>query len=225
MRERDLGFAHLTPSLRRWTCQLAAKVERWSVIFTDMESATWWRLGLVAAGATYIRTLPWVRWSQPQLSGDRPSTGCELLVVAYGKGKGRKHWNGSGSLTHFANTCLRGDGKHRCEKPLDLMLDLVEWFSDPGEMVIDPFAGSGTTGLAARLTGREFMGAEMDPEWAAKATSRIETSVLSERDQTRYDKWLASREVFMVDKAKRDANTLKSRLKLEAKKAAAHAGT
>ena len=191
-RKRDMGFGHLTPSLRRQTCLLAAQARRWVVIYSDQESTWLWRLGLQAAGAHYIRTVPWVRWSSPQLSGDRPPTGCESVVIAYGSARGRKHWNGPGNLTHLSHKCLRGEGKHKAEKPLDQMLDLVSYFSDPGELVLDPFAGSGTTGLACSLLGRNFIGAEIDPVWAAKAETRIATRPMSDRDTERYARWQAS---------------------------------
>lgn len=214
---RDFGFDHLSASLRRWTCRLAATVPRWSVIFTDVESAGWWRIGLECAGAQYIRTIPWVRWSMPQLSGDRPPSGCELIVLAHGKAK--KHWNGPGSLTHLAHTCMRGSEKHKAEKPLDLMLDLVSWFSDVGDVVLDPFAGSGTTGLASHLLKRDFKGTELDPIWASRAKVRASSDALSDRDAGQYEKWRESKRVFDIDKARRDAHTAKVRAKMDAKKA------
>ena len=69
---RDLGFEHLGDDLRDFICVLAARTRRWSVIFTDTESVWLWKVGLEQAGATYIRAIPWVRWSMPQLSGDNP---------------------------------------------------------------------------------------------------------------------------------------------------------
>ena len=59
---------------------MAARVRRWSIIYTDIESVADWKRELELAGATYIRTLPWVRWSMPQLSGDRPPQGFECLA-------------------------------------------------------------------------------------------------------------------------------------------------
>jgi site-specific DNA-methyltransferase (adenine-specific) len=172
VRNRDFGFDHLDAGLRRYICKLAAHIPRWSVIFSDVESSWLWRLSLQAAGATYIRTIPWVRWSMPQLSGDRPPTGCEMLVVAYGSGKGKKHWNGPGNLTHFGNKCLRGRDKHPTEKPLSLMLELVDYFSDKGDMVIDPFVGAGTTSLASGILDRDFVGTEMSTTWSTYAHNR-----------------------------------------------------
>ena len=211
-RHRDLGFDHLTEELRLWTCALASKVERWSVIFSDVESVGLWKSGLEQCGATYIRAIPWVRWSMPQLSGDRPPQGHEMIVVAYGQGKGRKHWNGPGNLTHFAHTALRGEGKHKCEKPLDLMLDLADWFSDPGELVIDPFMGSGTTGVACDLLRRNFHGCEQDAEWHRKAESRL-LSPLSERDRERAARWLARAKEVDAEKERLAKHTAKVRAK------------
>lgn len=62
---------------------------------------------------------------------------------------------------------------HTTQKPLWLMEALVRDFTDPGEVVLDPFAGSGTTGVAAKRLGRGFIGWERDPKYAAIAERRI----------------------------------------------------
>jgi hypothetical protein len=165
-RKRDLGFEALSPELFARLCQYAAQVRRWSAIFCDIESVGIWRKGLTDAGAEYVRAVPWVRWTQPQISGDRPPSGCEMVVLAHAKHGGRKRWSGPGSLTHFHQKALRGSGKHPTEKPLDLMLALVSYLSDPGEAVLDPCAGSGTTVLGAALLDREALGLERNAKWA-----------------------------------------------------------
>lgn len=63
---------------------------------------------------------------------------------------------------------------HMTAKPVDLLRHLIRIFSAPGAMVFDPFAGSGSAGVAARLEGREFLGAEIDPAMARVAEKRIE---------------------------------------------------
>lgn len=192
-RKRDLGFDHLSDELRTHVAMLAAGVRRWSVICSDVEGLADWRTACTTCGATYVRPIPWVRWSMPQLSGDRPPSGCEFATVFYGTTKGKKSWNGPGNLTHLAHKCLRGEGKHRAEKPLDQALDLVSWFSEPGERVLDPCTGSGTVGLACKLLGRDYVGYELDPKWAAHAHDRIERGWnLSARDRERYERWLQS---------------------------------
>lgn len=194
VRERQFGFEHLTPQLRSHTALIGANVKRWSVIYSDVESLAWWRISMQAAGATYIRPIPWVRWSMPQLSGDRPPSGCEMVSIFYGAAKGKKSWNGPGNLTHLAHKCLRGDAKHKAEKPLDQALDLVSWFSEPGECVVDPFAGSGTIGVACALLGREYYGIEKDPEWAERAKERLVAPKLSDRDEERFRRWKESQQ-------------------------------
>ena len=65
------------------------------------------------------------------------------------------------------------DRTHPVEKPVPLLLDLVRLLSKPGGLVLDPFAGSGSTGLAAKLAGREFRGVELNADYAAGSAGRI----------------------------------------------------
>lgn len=208
-RERDLGFEYLTPALRRKVATAAAGVKRWSVIYSDVESSTWLRIACEAQRAVYVRTIPWVRWSMPQLSGTMPPQGFEHLLCFYGNprkgadGKRRtgKDWNGPGNVTGLPHesiadidsldhTCLRGDVKHKAEKPLDQALDLVSWFSLPGEHVLDMFAGSGVFGLACALLGRTYTGLELDPVWVPKAQSREVPANMGVADLERIKRWL-----------------------------------
>ncbi len=217
VRHNDFGFSSRSNDLMVFLCSLAAKVRRWSCIYTDIESVGSWRDGLRNAGAQYIRAIPWVRWSMPQLSGDRPPQGAEMVVVAYGAGKGKKHWNGPGNLTHLSHLCLRGAGKHKTEKPLDQLLDLVSWFSDFGELVIDPCSGSGTTGLSSLLLGRRFLGAELDAAWFFSSSLRLK-SPLSERDYARKERWLAAHRTMLAEKDRMAETTKNVRARLEARK-------
>lgn len=68
---------------------------------------------------------------------------------------------------------------HPCQKPIDVMTWLVESLSDPGDTIIDPFMGSGTTLLAAKLCGRRAIGIEMDRDYCATAAERLTQAVLS----------------------------------------------
>ena len=65
---------------------------------------------------------------------------------------------------------------HMTPKPVDLLRHLIRLFSDdtPGTLVIDPFAGTGSAGVAARLEGRDFLGFELDPATARAANQRVE---------------------------------------------------
>lgn len=62
---------------------------------------------------------------------------------------------------------------HPTQKPLELMRRLVDVVTPPGGVVLDPFAGSGTTGVAALLEGRRFIGVEMTEHYAEVAARRL----------------------------------------------------
>ena len=62
---------------------------------------------------------------------------------------------------------------HMTEKPVDLLRHLIRIFSVPQSLVLDPFAGSGSTGVAAKLEDRGFIGYEIETEMAIRADQRI----------------------------------------------------
>lgn len=62
---------------------------------------------------------------------------------------------------------------HPNQKPLRLMMYCVERITNPGDLVLDPYMGSGTTGVACVRLGRRFIGVEIDPIWYEIAERRI----------------------------------------------------
>lgn len=62
---------------------------------------------------------------------------------------------------------------HQTVKPVDLMRWLVRLVTPPGGLVLDPFAGSGSTGIAATLEGRQFLGVEREPDYVRISHHRI----------------------------------------------------
>lgn len=78
----------------------------------------------------------------------------------------------------------RGEGNgHPTVKPIRLMEYLVRLVTPPGGIVLDPFMGSGTTGVAARNLGFEFIGCEMDPQYLEIAKRRIEHAVAMPKEE------------------------------------------
>lgn len=71
-------------------------------------------------------------------------------------------------------------GMHIAQKPLELMELLVSLVTTEGQVVLDPFAGSGTTCLAAKRLNRHYIGIEIDPENVVIATKRLEDPVQQE---------------------------------------------
>lgn len=63
---------------------------------------------------------------------------------------------------------------HPCSRALEHFMFLVRWWSEPDEIVFDPFMGSGTTGVASLKLGRKFIGTEIEPAYFDIACRRIE---------------------------------------------------
>lgn len=185
---RYLGFEPITPELRATIATCAAAASRWAIVHADFEGVPAWLADMSAAGVEWIRLVPWCRWSQPQISGDRPGSQAEAVLHFHGPGK--KRWNGPGGLMSYGARSLRGRHKHPTEKPIDLALDLVSYYSDPGELILDPCAGRGTTGVAAALLGRRAVLFERDATFAEQARVRC-MSRLEPRDQVRTQEWAA----------------------------------
>lgn len=177
-RNVDLGFEHLDPELRKFCAnQFAHWATRWVLVFSDVESSHLWREDLTAAGLDYVRTGAWIKeGSTPQFSGDRPATGFESITICHPKG--RKRWNGGGKHAVWSVPIVLDRGKvkqriHTTQKPLGLMAALVDLFTEPGEIVLDPFAGGGTTLLAASQAGRRAVGIEQSEAYCEAIAHRL----------------------------------------------------
>ena len=78
---------------------------------------------------------------------------------------------GKGSVLNFSAVSPSAR-QHPTEKPTDLLLDMLD--ATPGETILDPFMGSGSTGVAALRAGRKFIGCEINPEHFETACKRID---------------------------------------------------
>ena len=148
----------------------------WVLAFCTPEGVAPWRDALEAAGAKYKRACVWVKPdSAPQFNGQGPAMGAEMFVAAW-CGAGHARWNGGGRRNVFTHLCQPPDrtGEHPTEKPLSLMRELVALFSDAGGTVLDPFMGSGATGVACVRLGRRFIGVETEQKYFDLARRRIE---------------------------------------------------
>jgi DNA modification methylase len=88
--------------------------------------------------------------------------GCERLPA-----RRTRLYNGSSTPPHMRHNI------HPCVKPLELMRWLVRLITPPGGLVLDPFTGSGSTGAAAVLEGRQFLGIEREGEYVDIACARL----------------------------------------------------
>ena len=91
-------------------------------------------------------------------------------------------FNNEGKIMHdFVETSVtpiseRTYGKHPTQKPINLMSFFIETLSNVGDCVLDPFMGSGSTGVAAKKLGRSFIGSELSKEYFEIANKRIEST-------------------------------------------------
>lgn len=148
----------------------------WFLVFCQIEAVGTWRDSIEKYTSKYKRALVWVKPdSSPQFNGQGPAQGYETIVSAW-CGSGISSWNGGGRrgvFTHLTNQSDR-HGVHKTEKPISLMRELIALFSNPTQTILDPFMGSGTTGIACVKLGRKFIGIELDPKYFDIACKRIE---------------------------------------------------
>lgn len=176
-KERDFGFGALSPELMEFAAREFARLtRRWVLVFSDERIPHLWRAELEAAGLEYVRTGIWVKiGAAPQFTGDRPACGYENITICHPPG--RKRWNGGGGQAIWRETIChdRPDERriHTAQKPLALMMRLVTLFTDPGELVCDPFAGGATTLVACRRLGRRGIGIELDEAICEAAARRL----------------------------------------------------
>jgi len=106
----------------------------------------------------------------PQFTGDRPGTGWEAVAICHRPR--RMKWNGGGRHAVWDIPKVQGGG-HPTEKPLDLFASFVSDFTSSGDIILDPFCGSGTTCVAAKKLGRRYVGIEIDPKYCEIARERV----------------------------------------------------
>jgi site-specific DNA-methyltransferase (adenine-specific) len=139
---------------------------RWVVMTCD-----WRHAAAAEAELPVVRLGVWVKPdAAPQFSGDRPACGWEAVLILHRPG--RKRWNGGG-LPAVWRCGIQRKGVHPSQKPLPLLRQWIEQFTDEDETILDPFMGSGTTGVACVQTGRRFVGVEIDPAYFAIAERRV----------------------------------------------------
>jgi site-specific DNA-methyltransferase (adenine-specific) len=70
---------------------------------------------------------------------------------------------------------------HPNEKPLELVRHFIDLHSSPNHSILDPFMGSGTTGVAAVQLGRKFIGIEVEPKYFEIAVNRISEAIIKKQ--------------------------------------------
>jgi len=136
---------------------------------------------VVLFGANYYaQRLPhsggWIVWDKlnglksKREIGFNDNSDCELIWTNKG--------NAARIISHMWMGAMKDSEQserrvHPTQKPIALMAKLIQHCTNPGDTILDPFMGSGTTGVACVQTGRNFIGIEIDPDYFKIAEKRI----------------------------------------------------
>lgn len=187
--DSSLTFNAITKHQRTEVATQIARVSRaWGLVFCQSEAIDAWRTALEAGGMHYRRSVPWVKPdAMPSLHGRWPGQSYEswlaasnhnepdweAIVLASQRGAQPCPVGGKAVEYRFARDYHPHGAPHETTKPLALMLKLVEHFTKPGDLVLDAFTGSATTGIACLKLGRRFLGFELSRDYFDIACRRL----------------------------------------------------
>jgi site-specific DNA-methyltransferase (adenine-specific) len=173
---KDLQFSGISKDELLKMARSWVSLSRGWVIFTSE-----WKFMLALAEAEIlIRFGIWRKPDgAPQFTGDRPGTGWEGVAICHRAGK--KTWNGGGKHAFWQYPKGENRSGHPTGKPIGLFMDFVSDFTNPRDLILDPFMGSGTTGVAAVKLNRRFIGIEIDPGYFEIAKDRIQRAIEDSR--------------------------------------------
>lgn len=135
------------------------------------------------------RSVGW-RWGN-RLIWDKLATGMgyhyrrsyeDILFFTHPQGKKRR-LSDLGIKDVLPCKRLKGKGYYPTEKPVPLIEVLVQQSTERGEVVYDPFMGSGSAGAASLINGRVFLGSDITPEAVRRTTERLSSPFLPERPE------------------------------------------
>jgi len=127
-------------------------------------------------GWEFMRAGVWVKeGAAPQFTGHCPGMGWESVAVLRRKGYTTR-WRGGGHHAVWTHPIVRGG--YPTEKPVGLYRKWLEQFTEPGDLILDPFMGSGTSLRAAKDMGRRAIGIELSSAACAIAVEKLRQGVL-----------------------------------------------
>lgn len=166
----DLGYEAMDEPQARSLCKVAsAHCDGWVLLQTSHDVAPWYEDELRHCGRYVFAPLPIVTpGANVRLAGDGPSSWTVWMVVS--RSTIKKCWS---TKPGYYQSPKREDNGVMGSKALGLMEAIVLDYTDRGDLVCDPYAGSGTTGVACIRNGRRFLGWERKPEHFEIACKRL----------------------------------------------------
>jgi DNA modification methylase len=144
-------------------------------MFTARETNGWFIRQAVARGFTCRNQIAMVKKNPiPSLTKTNWRGAFEMcLYVTKGKPKTFNFISQQACKNTLFYSNTERETRHPTEKPLSVIRRIIEVSSNPGDRVLDPFMGSGTTTVACVELGREFLGFELEPEYLKMAEKRL----------------------------------------------------
>jgi len=160
----------MTPSeVRAFVEAWAPRCRGWMACMTSHDLIGAYEQAYRNAGRLPFAPVPIIQ-KRPRLVGDGPASWAVYLMVGRPRTREFATW---GCLPGAYEAPTEKDAGIAGAKPIDLMRSIVRDYSRPGDLVCDPFVGSGTTLLAAVMEGRRAIGAEEKPEHYEIARKRL----------------------------------------------------
>ena len=152
----------------------APRCTGWMVALTSHDLIPAWEHAYTKAGRFAFAPVPYIKKNFRALGDGPPSWACYVMVSRPRAKKFMGGWSCSGA--YLPGEKLEGEKgqSHIGGKPLWLMREIVRDYARPGNVVVDPCAGGGTTLKAAAIEGCDAIGAELDPKTHAKATAWLD---------------------------------------------------
>lgn len=170
--EWDKNFTGLEIVIRE--CFRVLKDGGTMICFYDLWKIETLKSYLEAAGFVQIRFIEWIKTNPVPINSkiNYLTNSREVAVLGVKKSKPTFHSEYDNGIYRYP-ICQDKGRFHPTQKPLALIADLINKHSNEGEIVLDCFAGSCTTGVAAVLNNRQFIGCELDAEYYEKAVQRL----------------------------------------------------
>lgn len=166
-------FSSITEQrLRAYLVLVAPLIRTWAVFTADRAHVAAFEEE-PPAGWKFMQYGVWHKpGAAPQFNGQKPAAGWEAIAVMHRDVPGVTRWNGGGHDAVWRVPVVRGE--HETQKPITLLQAWLRDFTNKGDSVFDPFAGSASTLIAARAMSRHATGIEIDKVKYASALARME---------------------------------------------------
>ena len=155
-------------------CRRVLKPNRSVLMFTDWRMVPPLAPALESSGLRYRNMIIWDKGNAGLGVGFKPA--YEVILEFTNGSTEYKELNGQNLIR--VPRVHASEKEHGAQKPIDLLSKLINVTTSEGSTVLDPFMGSGTTGVACMKFNREFIGCELDPKYYSIAEKRIKSASL-----------------------------------------------